>query len=132
MTEEIRQRRESCEAKQQQIEELLLQLISFKKLIERNKDAESQGIIPTANSTIPLPFIIVNTNKSTKVNCSVTNDKLVSLRICILIEIHNNIIFFRSEYFFKFDDEFEINDDVVVLKRMGLLAGKFFILIFLL
>lgn len=77
MTEEIRQRRESCEAKQQQIEELLLQLISFKKLIERNKDAESQGIIPTANSTIPLPFIIVNTNKSTKVNCSVTNDKLV-------------------------------------------------------
>lgn len=78
MTEEIRQRRESCETKQQQIEELLLQLISFKKLIERNKDAESQGIIPTANSTIPLPFIIVNTNKSTKVNCSVTNDKLVS------------------------------------------------------
>ncbi len=32
---------------------------------------------------------------------------------------------YRSEYFFKFDDNFEIHDDIEVLKRMGLLAGKF-------
>lgn len=31
--------------------------------------------------------------------------------------------FGRSEYFFKFDDKFEIHDDVDVLKRMGLLLG---------
>lgn len=33
--------------------------------------------------------------------------------------------FFRSEYIFKFDDKFEMHDDAEVLKRMGLLFGKF-------
>jgi len=37
------------------------------------------------------------------------------------------IIFYRSEYFIKFDDKFEIHDDVEVLKKMGLLLGKFII-----
>lgn len=32
---------------------------------------------------------------------------------------------FRSEYFFSFDDKFEIHDDIEILKRMGLLLGKF-------
>lgn len=36
------------------------------------------------------------------------------------------IFFFRSEYIFKFDDKFEMHDDAEVLKRMGLLYGKFF------
>lgn len=30
----------------------------------------------------------------------------------------------RSEYQFKFDDEFSIHDDIEVLKRMGLLLGE--------
>lgn len=30
----------------------------------------------------------------------------------------------RSEYFFSFDDKFEIHDDIEILKRMGLLLGK--------
>lgn len=30
----------------------------------------------------------------------------------------------RSEYHFKFDDKFEIHDDIEVLKRMGLLLGE--------
>lgn len=30
---------------------------------------------------------------------------------------------FRTEYFFKFDDKFELNDHVTVLQRMGLLRG---------
>lgn len=29
----------------------------------------------------------------------------------------------RTEYFFKFDDKFELNDHVTVLQRMGLLMG---------
>lgn len=29
----------------------------------------------------------------------------------------------RTEYFFKFDDKFELNDHVTVLQRMGLLRG---------
>ncbi|TMW48397.1 hypothetical protein DOY81_006526 [Sarcophaga bullata] len=97
------ERRQRIKQKNQQLRELILQQVSFKSLIERNKEAERQGIIPTPNSSIQLPFIIVNTHKSTKINCSVTNDK--------------------SEYIFKFDDKFEMHDDAEVLKRMGLLYG---------
>lgn len=32
---------------------------------------------------------------------------------------------YRSEYHFIFNDKFEIHDDIEVLKRMGLLLGKF-------
>ncbi|XP_061392760.1 transcription factor Dp [Musca vetustissima] len=103
LEKENEERRERIKQKHQQLRELLLQQVSFKSLIERNKEAERQGIIPTANSSIQLPFIIVNTHKSTKINCSVTNDK--------------------SEYIFKFDDKFEMHDDAEVLKRMGLLFG---------
>lgn len=100
---ENQKRKERIEEKQQQLRELLLQQISFKSLVTRNKEAEERGIIPTPNSAIQLPFIIVNTHKKTHINCSISNDK--------------------SEYFFKFDDTFKIHDDVDVLKRMGLLFG---------
>lgn len=103
LEKENEERRERIKQKHQQLRELLLQQVSFKSLIERNKEAERQGIIPTPNSSIQLPFIIVNTHKTTKINCSVTNDK--------------------SEYIFKFDDKFEMHDDAEVLKRMGLLFG---------
>lgn len=41
------------------------------------------------------------------------------------MNIYEYFLNFRSEYFFKFDDNFEIHDDIEVLKRMGLLNGKF-------
>lgn len=103
LEQENANKRARIEAKEQQLRELLLQQVSFKSLTERNKEAERQGIIPTPNSSIQLPFIIVNTHKSTKINCSVTNDK--------------------SEYIFKFNDKFEMHDDAEVLKQMGLLLG---------
>lgn len=103
LEKENQKRRERIEAKQLQLKELLVQHISFKNLIHRNQEAEKQGIIPAPNSSIQLPFIIVNTHKSTKINCSVSTDK--------------------SEYYFKFNDKFEIHDDIEVLQRMGLGMG---------
>ncbi|XP_017961539.1 transcription factor Dp [Drosophila navojoa] len=95
--------RERIKQKNEMLREMVMQHVAFKGLVERNKRAESQGVVPSPNSSIQLPFIIVNTHKSTKINCSVTNDK--------------------SEYIFKFDNTFEMHDDIEVLKRMGLLAG---------
>ncbi|XP_017868144.1 PREDICTED: transcription factor Dp isoform X2 [Drosophila arizonae] len=95
--------RERIKQKNEMLREMIMQHVAFKGLVERNKRAESQGVVPSPNSSIQLPFIIVNTHKSTKINCSVTNDK--------------------SEYIFKFDNTFEMHDDIEVLKRMGLLAG---------
>ncbi|XP_037949946.1 transcription factor Dp isoform X2 [Teleopsis dalmanni] len=100
---ENEERRERIKQKHQQLRELLMQQVAFKSLIERNKESEHLGNVPTPNSSIQIPFIIVNTHKSTKINCSVTNDK--------------------SEYIFKFDDKFEMHDDAEVMKRMGLLHG---------
>ncbi|KAH8271508.1 hypothetical protein KR018_002203 [Drosophila ironensis] len=101
--EENRLRRERIQQKHEMLRELIMQHVAFKGLVERNKRNEGQGMVPSSNASIQLPFIIVNTHKSTKINCSVTNDK--------------------SEYIFKFDKTFEMHDDIEVLKRMGFLLG---------
>lgn len=97
------QTRKRIEEKQQQLRELVLKHVSFKSLIERNKNLEKRGIVPSANSAVHLPFIVINTNKKTHINCNISIDK--------------------REYLLKFDDKFEVQDDFEVLKRMGLLLG---------
>ncbi|KAI8037630.1 transcription factor Dp [Drosophila gunungcola] len=101
LEEENSLRRERIKQKNEMLREMIMQHVAFKGLVERNKRNESQGVVPSPNASIQLPFIIVNTHKSTKINCSVTNDK--------------------SEYIFKFDKTFEMHDDIEVLKRMGFL-----------
>merc|ERR1711997_675778 len=82
-------------AKTQQLQDLILQQIAFKNLVERNKEREKREGPPAPNSAIQLPFIIVNTSKKTVIDCSISNDKM--------------------EYLFNFDDTFEIHDDMEVL-----------------
>lgn len=89
--------------KTQQLHELILRLVSFKNLIERNNESENKGINPSTASAILLPFIVVNTNEDAVIQCSISSDK--------------------TEYMFNFDKTFYINDDVEILKRMGLHYG---------
>lgn len=91
---------ERIKHKTQQLQELILQQIAFKNLVQRNRDLEQSQGPPAANSAIQLPFIIVNTSKKTVIDCSISNDKY--------------------EYLFNFDNTFEIHDDIEVLKRMGM------------
>nr|XP_018900746.1 PREDICTED: transcription factor Dp-1 isoform X1 [Bemisia tabaci] len=102
----VQEKQERCDRikhKIQQLKDLILQQISFKKLVERNSEAERLYGVPAPNSAIQLPFIIINTSKKTVIDCSISNDK--------------------TEYLFVFDDKFEIHDDIEVLKRMGLVMG---------
>ncbi|XP_038207265.1 transcription factor Dp-1 isoform X2 [Zerene cesonia] len=94
---------EQIQKKTQQLQELILQHISFKGLIERNKEAENKGIKPSPSSAIHLPFIVVNTSDKALIDCSISNDK--------------------TEYMFNFNKRFQIHDDIDILKRMGLLFG---------
>uniref|UniRef100_A0A1B6E6M2 Transcription factor n=1 Tax=Clastoptera arizonana TaxID=38151 RepID=A0A1B6E6M2_9HEMI len=94
---------ERIKNKTQQLHELILQQISFKRLVERNVELERFNGTPSPNSAIQLPFIVVNTGKKTIIDCSISNDK--------------------TEYLFVFNDKFEIHDDIEVLKRMGLVMG---------
>ncbi|XP_060581622.1 transcription factor Dp-2-like [Ruditapes philippinarum] len=81
----------------------LLQQIAFKNLVQRNRELEKSQGPPPPNSAIQLPYIIVNTNKKTVIDCSISKDK--------------------DEYLFNFDNTFEIHDDIEVLKRMGMAFG---------
>jgi transcription factor Dp-2 len=87
--------------KRAQLQELLLQQIAFKNLVQRNRQNEQQNQGPPAlNSTIQLPFIIINTSRKTVIDCSISSDKF--------------------EYLFNFDNTLEIHDDTEVQKRMGM------------
>jgi hypothetical protein len=100
LEQEKQDRLRRIKMKKQQLRDLLLQQIAFKNLVERNKRF-SQA--PSQNAIIKLPFIIVNTDKKTVIDCSISNDK--------------------SEYLFNFDNTFEIHDDIEVLKRIGFTCG---------
>ena len=90
-------------AKTEQLQDLILQQIAFKKLVERNKEAEKAAKRPTPNSVIEIPFIIVSTSNKTVIECGISQDK--------------------KEYLFDFDNTFEIHDDMFVLKKMNMAMG---------
>merc|ERR1712037_974581 len=90
-------RMDRIKAKTQQLQDLILQQIAFKKLVERNKEAEKAARRPTPNSVIEIPFIIVSTSNKTVIECGISQDK--------------------KEYLFDFDNTFEIHDDMFVLKK---------------
>ncbi|XP_058055005.1 transcription factor Dp [Anopheles bellator] len=95
--------RRRIEEKQQQFRDLVQQHVALKSLIARNQANEERGLVPNHSAAVQLPFIVVNTDRKTNINCNMTNDK--------------------SEYSFKFEDTFEIHDDLEILKRMGLSLG---------
>jgi len=57
---------------------VILQQIAFKNLVDRNRRLELEnGGPPEDGSVIRLPFIVVNTSKSTVIDCSISDDKCV-------------------------------------------------------
>ncbi|XP_041127253.1 transcription factor Dp-2-like isoform X4 [Polyodon spathula] len=101
---EKQKRMERIKQKRAQLQELILQQIAFKNLVQRNQRSEEQNQSPPPqNSVIQLPFILLNTSVRTVIDCSISSDK--------------------CEYLFNFDNTFEIHDDIEVLKRMGMSFG---------
>lgn len=94
---------ERIKDKTRQLQDLIIQQIAFKNLVERNQEQEKRAGEPTPNSSIQLPFIIVSTKKDTVVDVQINNDK--------------------SEWLFDFNDVFETNDDMEVLRRMDMDLG---------
>ncbi|XP_028817834.1 transcription factor Dp-2 isoform X2 [Denticeps clupeoides] len=101
---EKQKRQERIRQKRAQLEELILQQIAFKNLVQRNQASEAASqTTPPSGSVIKLPFIILNTDVRTVIDCSISSDK--------------------CEYLFNFDNTFEIHDDIEILKRMGMSLG---------
>ncbi|KAL1123698.1 hypothetical protein AAG570_001471 [Ranatra chinensis] len=101
---EKKQIAERIKQKTQQLNTLILQQVMYKNLIQRNFDLEKLRGPPPMNTAIQLPFIVVNSDRKTIIDCSITNDK--------------------TEYRFVFNDKFEIHDDYEILKQIGLTMGK--------
>lgn len=75
---------ESIRKKTKDLQCLIMNQISFKNLAQRNMENEKILGPPAPNSYIQLPFIVVNTNKKTVIDCSISNDKYVNRYIHIL------------------------------------------------
>ncbi|KAK6112339.1 Transcription factor DP family protein [Brugia pahangi] len=100
LEEEKAKRQERIRHKSDQLQELIIQLVAYKTLVEKNRELERDNGRPKEDSILYLPFIIVNTAKKTFIDCAISHDK--------------------TEYLFNFDQPFEIHDDIEVLKRLGL------------
>ncbi|VBB29452.1 unnamed protein product [Acanthocheilonema viteae] len=103
LEEEKAKRQERIRHKSDQLQELIIQLVAYKTLVEKNRELERDNGRPMEDSILYLPFIIVNTAKKTFIDCAISHDK--------------------TEYLFNFDQPFEIHDDIEVLKRLGLAYG---------
>ena len=89
----------SIEEKQEHLQELLMQQVALKNLIKRNAALEKSAPV-AEEQRIPLPFIVINTNKDTIVECEMAEN--------------------QTDIFFNFNNTFEIHDDNEILKRMKL------------
>jgi len=84
------------ERKKEQYTELCLQKTAYQRIITRN-----QGAAPVPeHKRIYMPFIVVKTNKQNNIDCEVTED--------------------YHEIFFNFTSNFEILNDMEILKKMGM------------
>lgn len=81
LEKEKQKRIQRIREKRKQLYELIMNQISFKNLVQRNKEMERENGPPTQNSYIQLPFIVVHTNKKTVIDCSISHDKYVSMNI---------------------------------------------------
>ena len=73
----------------------------YKNLVMRNGTDEHKKMIEDTNATqVPVPFIIISTDKSTVVQAEMNED--------------------RSDIFFNFTQEFKIHDDEEVCRQLNL------------
>lgn len=82
--------------KSKNLKEVLRRCISLKNLIDRNNDLQNihQG------DKLPLPFILISAAKDCHVHCEMLED--------------------RTQYFFEFNTSFQINEDIELMRLMGL------------
>ena len=139
----IQARTKNIQKKREMIQEMVLQHVSFRNLVERNYQREQQlrketvsttmetaaatkhqGKTPSDSTTeeqirkktkqqklldnkIPLPFIVINTNKNAVIQCNMSRD--------------------LTDVMFDFTMPFEINDDNSILKRLHLYVTNSFL-----
>ena len=87
---------ERINEKNRNLKEVLRRCISLKNLIDRNASDQhhQQG------DKLPLPFILISAARDCHVHCEMLED--------------------RTQYFFEFNTAFQINEDIELMRLMGL------------
>lgn len=87
LEDERNKRRERIKQKNEQLKEYIVQvdlvgkalssfkLVAYKTLVLRNRDAERTTGRPAEQSILYLPFIVINTERKTYIDCAISQDK---------------------------------------------------------
>lgn len=97
---ELSFRQSEVNRKRDALQELLMQQVCFRNLVDHNANRQGTTMDVTKDNKIPLPFIVVNTSSSAVIQCNMSRD--------------------LTDVMFDFSMPFEINDDNTILKRLGL------------
>jgi len=132
-----RDKEEELERKQSQFDELQLQATAYKRIIARNQENPP---VPE-HKRIYMPFIVVKTNKQNNIDCEVEAALSLLTRVAHLpscrltqlapVSLHRSLphpllslsIEVTEDYheiFFNFTSNFEILNDMEILKKMGM------------
>jgi hypothetical protein len=85
--------------KSRNLREVLRRCISLKNLIDRNSGSDL-STSSTPSDKLPLPFILISAARDCHVHCEMLED--------------------RTQYFFEFNTAFQINEDIELMRLMGL------------
>lgn len=61
--------------------------MAYKTLVERNREKEREEGRPAENSVLYLPYIVVNTDKKTMIDCAISHDKYAFLFVVFLRQV---------------------------------------------
>lgn len=94
---------ERISEKSKNLREILRRCISLKNLIDRNAELQQSTSLAPGDK-LPLPFILISATRDCHVHCEMLED--------------------RTQYFFEFNTSFQINEDIELMRLMGLDTGR--------
>ena len=101
---ERQQLQERISEKSKNLREILRRCISLKNLIDRNAELQKSSVSFNTGDKLPLPFILISAARDCHVHCEMLED--------------------RTQYFFEFNTSFQINEDIELMRLMGLDTGR--------
>ncbi|XP_050520205.1 transcription factor Dp-like [Daktulosphaira vitifoliae] len=103
LVQEKENRLNSVKRKLLALQEIIMQEVAIKRLVQRNKIMEKEFGPPPRNTCVNLPFMAISSNEDTNVEVEISED--------------------QKQYGLSFNDKFSVVDDTELLKSMGFTLG---------
>lgn len=103
LVQEKENRLNSVKRKLLALQEIIMQEVAMKRLVQRNQETEEEFGPPPNNTFVNLPFIAISANEDTTIEVDISED--------------------QKQYGLSFNDKFSVVDDTELLKTMGFTLG---------